>query len=130
MGLARCSGSSSVSVSRGPTATASPKRGEAIPASDFAAALKRPGTVVLDVRTSAEFSHGHLPGALNIDIAGDFAGAIATLDPSVPYAVYCHSGNRSAAAVQAMTSVGFIDVYDLAGGILAWPKAGGEVITG
>ena len=130
MGLARCSGSSSVSVSRGPTATASPKRGEAIPASDFAAALKRPGTVVLDVRTSAEFPHGHLPGAVNIDIAGDFAGAIATLDPSVPYAVYCHSGNRSAAAVQAMTSVGFIDVYDLAGGILAWQKAGGEVITG
>ena len=127
--LGGCSGPSSVSVTQGPTATAAPQVGAAVSASDFAAALKRPGTVVLDVRTPAEFAQGHLPGAVNIDISGDFAGGMSRLDPTAPYAVYCHSGNRSAAAVQAMTSVGFTDVYDLAGGILAWQKAGGEVVT-
>ncbi len=129
-GLAGCSGSSSVSVSQGPTAEAAPKLGASLAASDFAAALKRQGTVLLDVRTPAEFAQGHLPGAVNIDVAGDFSGAIATLDRSRPYAVYCHSGNRSAAAVQAMSASGFTDVYDLTGGILAWQKAGGEVVSG
>ena len=109
--LAGCSGSSSVSVTQGPTASAAPQPGTALAASGFAAALKRPGTVIVDVRTPAEFAQGHLPGAVNIDIAGDFVAGIATLDPSAPYAVYCHSGNRSAAAVQAMTSAGFQDVY-------------------
>ena len=130
VGLAGCSGAPAVSVSQGPTATAAPQRATALAASDFAAALKRPGTVILDVRTPAEFAQAHLPGAINIDVTGDFAAGMATLDPTRPYAVYCHSGNRSAAAVQAMSSAGFANVYDLDGGILAWQKSGGEVVTG
>lgn len=133
VGLTACSGSSSpsVSVSSGSTATAEPSAGAMLAAADFAAALKRPGTVLIDVRTPAEFAQGHLPGARNIDVsAADFASQVAGLDPSVPYAVYCHSGNRSAAAVQAMTGAGFRHVFHLEGGITAWQKAGGEVVTG
>jgi rhodanese-related sulfurtransferase len=38
--------------------------------------------------------------------------------------VYCHSGNRSAAAVAAMRTLGFTNVSELDGGITAWQTAG------
>jgi rhodanese-related sulfurtransferase len=44
--------------------------------------------------------------------------------------VYCRSANRSKVAMTAMQSVGFNNLYDLAGGITAWKSAGGEVATG
>src|SRR3569623_1844240 len=63
----------------------------------FAAAVAQPGTTLLDVRTPAEYAAGHLAGAVNLDVQGaGFADAVGRLDPSARYAVYCHSGNRSA----------------------------------
>ncbi|EFQ83247.1 rhodanese-like protein [Aeromicrobium marinum DSM 15272] len=122
--------SSSVSVSAGPTASAAPSNGAEVDATEFAAALKRTGTVVVDVRTPEEFAAGHLPGAVLIDVqAPDFADRIAELDPAVPYAVYCRSANRSAVAVDLMVDAGFTSTYHLAGGIQAWQDAGGEVVA-
>jgi phage shock protein E len=131
LGVAGCSGSTDVGVSTGPTAAAAPAAGAALDATDFAAALKRPGTTVIDVRTPAEYAQGHLPGAVNLDVSSpDFTTRLATLDPAAPYAVYCHSGNRSGTAVAEMASMGFTGAYHLAGGIGAWQDAGGEVVTG
>ena len=127
-----CSSSAeeTVAVSAGPTASAAPTAGAELEAAEFAAALKRPGTTILDVRTPQEYAQGHLPGAVNIDVSSpDFAARIATLDPSVPYAVYCRSGNRSGVALAAMAEQGFTDAYHLQGGITAWESAGGEVVT-
>ena len=124
-GISACS-SSSPAASSSPTAT-----GAHLTASDFSTAMKTPGTVVLDVRTPAEFATGHLPGAQNIDIEGsDFATRIAALDKTGTYAVYCHSGNRSATAMQQMTAASFAHVYDLAGGIGAWQSMGGPMTMG
>ena len=128
-----CSGSadSTVAVSAGPTASAAPANGAEIGAAEFAAALKRPGTTIVDVRTPEEYAQGHLPGAVNVDVSSpDFAAQIATLDPSAPYAVYCRSGNRSGVAVATMAEQGFTNAYHLGGGIGAWQNAGGEVVTG
>lgn len=100
-------------------------------ASDFSTALKAPGTIVLDVRTPAEFASGHLPEARNIDIgAPDFATRLAELDKNASYAVYCKSGNRSGVALEQMTAAGISHAYDLAGGIGAWQDMGGPVVTG
>ena len=97
----------------------------------FSTARNAPGTVLLDVRTPAEFAAGHLPGARNLDIEGSgFAAQIARLDTNVTYAVYCHSGNRSGAALEQMAAAGFTHVYDLAGGLMAWQAMGGHVVTG
>ena len=127
-----CSGSdSTVAVSAGPTASAAPTAGAELAPADFAAALKRPGTTIVDVRTPQEYAKGHLPGAVNVDVsAPDFATQVASLDPSAPYAVYCHSGNRSGVAVAAMADQGLTNAYHLQGGITAWQQAGGEVVTG
>ena len=83
------------------------------------------GVTVLDVRTPDEYAAGHLDGAMLVDFsAPTFADAVAQLDPSQPYLVYCDSGNRSGQAVAAMQSAGFTKLWDLAGGITAWTTAG------
>ena len=133
LGVTGCSAGSGdgVSATAGPTASGAPASGATLDAADFAAALKSPGTVVLDVRTAAEFAEGHLPGAVNLDVQSpEFAAQMSGLDPAVPYAVYCRSGNRSQVAVDLMAQSGLTRTYHLAGGIGAWQQAGGEVVTG
>lgn len=112
-------------------ATVAPSSGATLDVLGFAAALKRPGTVVLDVRTRAEYAAGHLAGARNIDVeAADFPAKIAALPKDSPYAVYCRSGNRSATALAIMQKAGFTSVYHLGGGINAWTQAGGVTTKG
>ncbi len=123
------SGSAGATSAASPAAQRSqrgaPTQGATLDAAAFAAALATPGTVVLDVRTPAEYASGHLPGALNIDIeAPDFDAKIATLAKAVPYAVYCRSGNRSGVALARMSGLGFSHAYHLGGGIGAWQSAG------
>jgi len=65
-------------------------------------------TVIIDVRTPAEFASGHLDGAVNIDVQSpDFASQIMELDPNGDYFVYCRSGNRSGQAIAQMNQMGF-----------------------
>ena len=75
-------------------------------------------TAVIDVRTPVEFAEGHLEGAVNIDWQdAGFADAVSALDKDGTYVIYCRSGNRSAQAIDAMTSMGFTDLTN-AGGYL------------
>lgn len=86
--------------------------------------------VVLDVRTAEEFAEGHLEGAVMLDFYDpDFAAQIADLDPDVPYLLYCRSGNRSGQTAEIMEQLGFADVSDVDGGILAWAEAGQPIVT-
>ena len=83
------------------------------------------GLVVLDVRTPEEFGAGRLAGAVNLDFyATTFADDLAGLDREAPYLLYCRSGNRSAEAREMMRSLGFLEVHEIAGGIVAWAEAG------
>jgi len=131
-GVSACSSGTPASSTTAPatapataTATAQHKA-----ARDFSTAMKAPGTILLDVRTPAEYAGGHLPAAQNIDIEGaDFGARIAALDKTATYAVYCHSGNRSGTALEQMGAAGFTHIYDLAGGIGAWQDMGGPMAT-
>jgi rhodanese-related sulfurtransferase len=81
--------------------------------------------VVLDVRTPQEYAEGHVPGALNIDIASPtFAEQIAALPTDETYVVYCRSGNRSAQAAEQMVQAGFTDVYNVDAGLATLASAG------
>lgn len=80
--------------------------------------------IVLDVRTAEEFAEGHLEGAIMIDFyADDFADQLAELDPDASYLMYCRSGNRSGQTRVIMEQLGFTDVADVDGGIVAWADA-------
>jgi len=131
LAVAAITGISACSSGEPASSSASQATGQHLAASDFSAALKAPGTIVLDVRTPAEYASGHLPQALNIDIEGpDFATRMAALDKKATYAVYCRSGNRSGTALEQMAAAGFTHAFDLADGIVAWQDMGGPIVTG
>jgi phage shock protein E len=97
----------------------------------FSTAMTQPNTVIVDVRTPAEYAAGHIAGAINIDVeSADFSSQIAALDTTKTYALYCHSGRRSGIAITTMQQAGFKNVYDLNGGIQNWESSGGTLVTG
>ncbi len=86
--------------------------------------------VILDVRTPEEFDAGHLDGAIMLDFyEPDFADRLAELDPDVPYLLYCRSGNRSGQTAEILRDLGFSDVADVDGGVVAWADAGLPLTT-
>ncbi len=79
--------------------------------------LIKQDAMLIDVRTQPEYDAGHYDGATMIDIySQDFAKQLAMLDKNIPYFIYCRSGARSGQALKVMESLGFKEVYDLAGG--------------
>ena len=96
----------------------------------FSELIADTNVVLLDVRTAAEFTEGHIEGAILIDQGeSDFIEkAKATLPIDKKIAVYCRSGRRSANAAGRLTDVGYKCV-NLKGGILAWKEAGMPVIS-
>ncbi len=71
-------------------------------------------TVIIDVRSAQEHAEGHLDGAVLLDVSsGELDAAIPSLDPTLEYAVYCRSGNRSAQAAQKLRDAGFEKIIDL-----------------
>ncbi len=87
------------------------------------------GVQLLDVRTKEEWDEGHLNGAKRVTLSEDeFVQKVkAVVDPRKPILVYCRSGARSAKAAKQLRDAGFTDVQEMAGGILAWEKAGKPV---
>lgn len=78
--------------------------------------------VLLDVRTEDECDQGIIEGSINIDIhkGQEFIDAVAALDKSKNYYVYCRSGMRSAKACEIMNELGIDNAYNLQGGIIEW----------
>jgi rhodanese-related sulfurtransferase len=114
LALSACGGSSTVAI-------------ELVDPSGAAAVLEERAAdvVLLDVRTAEEFSEVRVPGSVNVDYyAADFAAQLDQLAKDVPYVVYCRSGNRSSQTMDIMADLGFTEVFDVAGGIIAWNEAG------
>lgn len=90
----------------------------------FAETLRtEPERQLIDVRTPAEYATGHIPGARNLDFyASDFADTLATLDRTQPLAIYCRSGSRTGQTLELLRTMGFQDVIELQGGIIAWDQ--------
>ena len=83
------------------------------------------GLIVLDIRTPEEFNDVRLANALNVDYYdADFADQLDALDKNDPYVMYCRSGNRSSDAVKTMKELGFVEVYEIDGGIVDWYDSG------
>jgi phage shock protein E len=83
------------------------------------------GLVVLDLRTLEEFNEARLADAIMVDFyADDFADQLDTLNKDAPYVVYCRTGNRSSEAVKTMRDLGFVEVYEVDGGIVNWYDEG------
>lgn len=86
--------------------------------------LQRNGNVVLiDVRTDQEVGRGVIPGARHISLQ-TLANRFGEIERDRPVVFYCQSGARSAQASYFLAGQGWGEVYNLAGGIIAWAGRG------
>ncbi len=80
-----------------------------------------PNFVILDVRTPEEFAEERIEDTINLDYYADtFEDELNKLDKNKPYVIYCRSGMRSGATLDLMKELGFKEVYNILGGIIAW----------
>ncbi len=82
--------------------------------------VKENDAVILDVRTSKEFSGGAIDGAININV-DDLRANLEKLDKNKMYAIYCQVGLRGYLANRIMRNNGFRAV-NLNGGYNLWSK--------
>lgn len=89
--------------------------------------------LILDVREPAEFSSGHIAGAINIP-----RGVLEFKVTSHPdfqnkqdtdILVYCLTGGRSALATEALNKIGYSKAISMDGGVTAWKESGLQLIA-
>lgn len=88
--------------------------------------LLRAGVTALDVRPSAQFGNGHVPGSLNIALSGMFASwAGALIGPNAKILLIADDPGMIDEAAMRLARVGLEEIVGyLDGGIAAWEKAG------
>jgi hydroxyacylglutathione hydrolase len=73
-----------------------------------------PEGTVLDVRQRSEFEHGHVPGAVHVEL-GSLEAAVSSL-PAGPLTTQCGHGERAMSAASLLRRAGRTDVTVLRGG--------------
>lgn len=91
----------------------------------------KPHLVVLDVRAAADFGAGHVPGAINVGLGGQFAIWAGSLIPlEAPLVIVAESDEKVAEARTRLARVGLENVTGyLNGGVSSWRDAGFELAT-
>ena len=85
----------------------------------WSAAERGKSVVLLDVREHDELEAAAVNDALHIPMR-EIPGRIEELDRTLPLVVMCHSGGRSRRVTEFLLSNGFLNVFNLRGGIDAW----------
>lgn len=94
-----------------------------LPEEFWQAILHSTSSIIIDVRTPAEFAAGHLPDAININYFGEsFWKDITALPEEAEYFIYCRSGRRSIRTATLMRNGGFDNhrVFNMEGGWNEW----------
>lgn len=79
--------------------------------------------IMVDVRTEGELAQGGIAGAVHMPLADVLDGKL-DLPKADETVVYCGSGYRSNIAASALKKQGYATALSLAGGFLAWARAG------
>jgi rhodanese-related sulfurtransferase len=92
---------------------------------ELSQALKqRSGLTLIDVRSPEEYAHdGHVAGSRLMPLP-DLAQLAAALPRDQPIICMCRSGNRSQAACDVLAQLGFEQLTNVTGGMIAWQRAG------
>lgn len=126
IGMASCGNSQSQKAAEASTLETSATITKNVGPAEFQKLIdsKKEG-LILDVRTPQEVAQGAIAGHVDLNFyAPDFKEKLQTLDKNVPVMVYCRSGGRSGNTMQLLKSMGFKEVYNLAGGMMAWQSQG------
>ncbi|MBU8822757.1 rhodanese-like domain-containing protein [Mycolicibacterium goodii] len=130
VGLTGCAaaGSPTTTQSAVPPATASaPHQARSVAPQQFDAFIAERKRVTINVHVPYE---GDIAGT-DLSIPFDQIPARADALPperTTPLAVYCRSGRMSQIAATALSRMGYQDVVELDGGMLAWEKSGRTLV--
>ena len=94
----------------------------------FAAAMKQPGTVIIDVHIPFEGKLNNGDLMIPYNQIAQHADELPA-DRSTPLAIYCRSGNMSAIAAPVLAAMGYTHIVELRGGMQAWVADGRDLIT-
>ena len=89
--------------------------------------LASPGTLLIDVRSPAEYRAGHIDGAINIPLK-DLGRRIEAVPPDREVVLYCSSGHRSAMGVMSLQLEGRNHVRGFPPSFDGWKAAGEPVV--
>ncbi len=96
-------------------------------ATELVAAHELGARRVLDVRQTAEFSAGHVPGATHVELGS--LGAEASSLPHQPTVVMCGHGERAATAASLLEAAGHHELAILDGGPEEWSALRREALA-
>jgi len=116
-----------MTMSRDPVPTVSV--GDVVAARDAAGTAPAAGPILLDVRNPDEFIEVRVSGALLMPMPV-FTARFRELPVDRPIHVICASGSRSAMVTQFLIANGYADVSNVAGGMIAWLRAGYPAVRG
>jgi len=88
-----------------------------------------PDAKLIDVREDNEWQAGHAAGAEHLGkgiIERDIEATVP--DKATEMILYCGGGFRSALAADVLQTMGYTNVFSMAGGWKAWKDSGGEVV--
>ena len=85
--------------------------------------LLQEGGIIIDVRTKAEFSNGHIKGSKNIPLQALPSNLNKLKNKDKPVITCCASGMRSASAKSMLKSNGFSNVHN--GG--SWARLNSQI---
>ena len=74
---------------------------------------------------AAKFDTEHIEGAVNLDFYSEsFRDDLDTLDTEKTYLIYCRTDRRTGESLSIMRELGFVEVYNMDGGINSWKAEG------
>ena len=80
---------------------------------------------IVDVRTTEEYKKGHLDGSLLLPVDAVLEQVASLLrDKKKKLYVYCLSGSRSMQATDILLKLGYMKVFNMTSGLLAWRTKG------
>jgi rhodanese-related sulfurtransferase len=90
-----------------------------------------PEAKLVDVREDHEWEAAHAAGSIHLGkgiIERDIEETVP--DKEAEIILYCGGGFRSALAADALQTMGYSNVFSMAGGWKAWKEAGAEIESG
>ena len=84
-------------------------------------------TLLIDLRSDAEFNAGHVRGAINMNrgyVETLLAEKIPTIKDDTTIVLYCIAGGISAMTQMALKDYGYTNVFDIEGGINNYANSG------
>jgi rhodanese-related sulfurtransferase len=90
----------------------------------------KPPPLLFDVRTPAEWSVSHLPGARHVAPKSSVESVTPGLFKETPIVTYCAVGYRSAEMAKRLKAAGFTNVRNLEGSIFQWANEHRPLVQG